>query len=61
MLQGVSCLTQQVTGSSLSGNVLNVQASVSGNMKKVLGLCKYVYGTRPVSAHPWVQLSCSYC
>ena len=40
------------TGSSLSGNVLIFQASVSGNRKKVFGLCKCVCGTRPVSAQP---------
>ena len=38
--------------SSLSGNVLIFQACVMGNRKKVFGLRKCVYGTRPVSAHP---------
>ena len=56
-------VTQQVTGSSLSGNMLNFQASVSGHGPcRVMGRGflprKCVYGTRPVSAHPLGAIQC---
>ena len=50
-------VTQQVTGSSLSDNMLNFQASVSGNGQSFLPR-KSVYGTRPVSAHPLGAIWC---
>ena len=38
--------------------MLIYQASVSGNWKKVFGVRKCVYGSRPVSAHPLGAMSC---
>ena len=44
-------VTQQVTGSTLSGNMLTFEASVMGSGQRFLPR-KCVYGTRPVSTHP---------
>ncbi len=46
---------QQGTGSSLGGNMLIFQASVSGSGQRFSAS----YGTRPVSAHPLGAISVS--
>ena len=48
---------QQVMGSSLSGNMLNFEASVRVIGRGVLPR-KCVFGTRPVSAHPLGAIQC---
>ena len=45
-------VTQQVTGSSLSGHMLISQASVSRSGQEIFLPQKCVYGTRPVSEYP---------